>query len=124
MEQDLSQLAKKIEEIGLDGLASVLRLLDVGGSASQVDPSNFADLTDLAALAGKIGPTGLDRIRSLLDAGVVFTTVGTAVAGVGARGLRRRALARSGVNIAGARARATGADDRDDQRHDELRAHQ
>ena len=30
MEQDLSQLAKKIEEIGPDGLASVLRLLDVG----------------------------------------------------------------------------------------------
>ena len=77
MDQSLSQLAKKIEEIGPDGLASVIRLLDIGGGATQVDPSNFADLTDLAALAGKIGPNGLDQIRSLLDAGVGCTSAQT-----------------------------------------------
>ena len=74
MENNLSQLARKIEEIGPDGLASVLRLLDVGGGETQVDPSTFADI---AELAGKLGPSDLARVRSLLDAGVGCTSAQT-----------------------------------------------
>ena len=77
MDQDLSQLAEKIEQIGPDGLASVLRLLDPGSDAAQEQPSAFAGLTDLVEIAGKIGPNGLDRLRSLIDAGVGCTSAQT-----------------------------------------------
>ena len=77
MDQDLSQLAEKIKQIGPDGLASVLLLLDPGGDAAQEQPSAFVGLTDLVEIAGKIGPNGLDQIRSLIDAGVGSTSAQT-----------------------------------------------